>query len=97
MTSLHEAIILIARSKRLQVLLEDSALSAIQKAARRQHMTTAEWVRQALRSARRQQPSRDVPKRLAIVRAAARHKFPTADINEMLQEIERGYSGITGP
>lgn len=80
-------------SKRLQVLVEESELTAIRKAARQQHMTTAEWVRQALRAAQRQQPAGDRNKKLAIVRAAARHEFPIADIDQMLQEIEQGYSG----
>lgn len=46
-----------------------------------------EWVRQALRAA----PEGDPKKKLAAVRAAARHEFPTADIGQMLAEIERGY------
>jgi hypothetical protein len=29
------------------------------------------------------------------VRVAARHQFPTADIDEMLAEIERGYAATT--
>jgi hypothetical protein len=56
-------------------------------------MTTAEWVRQALRTAQRQTPGGDVKKRLQVVRAAARHAFPTADVEQMLAEIESGYSG----
>jgi len=78
-------------SKRLQVLLEEDELADVQRAARRQRMTTAEWVRQALRAARRSEPRSDAGKKLAVVRAAARHSFPTADVAEMLAEIERGY------
>ena len=78
-------------SKRLQVLLEEDELSEIQQAARRHRMTTAEWVRQALRLARRAEPRSDAGKKLAVVRAATRHSFPTADIEDMLKEIERGY------
>jgi hypothetical protein len=33
----------------------------------------------------------NVGKKLDAVRAATRHSFPTADINDMLAEIERGY------
>lgn len=80
-------------SKRLQVLLDEAELAEIQETARRQRMTTAEWVRQALRAARRSAPGADVKKRLEVVRAAARHSFPTADIDQMLAEIERGYLG----
>ena len=35
--------------------------------------------------------------RLAAVRAAARNAFPTADIADMLAEIERGYAGGSEP
>ena len=80
-------------SKRLQVLLDEQELAEIQRAARRQRMTTAEWVRQALRLARRAEPTGDPKKKLAVIRAARAHSFPTADIDRMLEEIERGYTG----
>ena len=38
-------------TKRLQVLMPDEELRAIQRLARRERMTTAEWVRQRLREA----------------------------------------------
>jgi hypothetical protein len=79
-------------SKRLQVLLDESELLQIRRAARRRRLTTAEWVRQALRSARRAEPEGDPKKKLAVVRAAVRHSFPTADIAQMLAEIEQGYT-----
>jgi hypothetical protein len=84
-------------SKRLQVLFEDSEFAEVQRAARRQRMTTAEWVRQALRAARRAEPKGETGKTLAAVRAAARHELPTADIDQMLSEIERGYPGKGSP
>ena len=40
-------------SKRLQVLLDEPEWREIQKAARAERKTVAEWVRQALRTARR--------------------------------------------
>lgn len=73
------------------MLLEETELRDIQKIARRKRMTVAEWVRQALRDARRREPMRDVTKKLDAVRVAARHEFPTADVDTMLAEIERGY------
>lgn len=87
-------------SKRLQVVLDDDELIEIQRAARRSKATVAQWVRAALRAARRQEPRGDARKKLGAVRAAAGHAFPTAEIDQMLQEIERGYlgpSGGTGP
>jgi hypothetical protein len=79
-------------SKRLQVILDDPELLEIQRAARRARLTTAEWVRQALRAARRAVPGTDTKKKLDTVRAAAAHDFPTAEVGQMLQEIERGYA-----
>lgn len=78
-------------SKRLQVLFGEAEYREIQQIARRQHMTVAEWVRQALRSARRQEPLKDAEKKLQVVRGATRHSFPTADIGQILAEIELGY------
>lgn len=78
-------------SKRLQVLIDEKEWVEIQRAARSRRMTLAEWVRQALRTARQHQPQRDSEKKLKAIRAAARHSFPTGDITQMLSEIERGY------
>ncbi|HVV52896.1 MAG TPA: CopG family transcriptional regulator [Polyangia bacterium] len=80
-------------SIRLQVVLDEEELAEIRRAARRSHMTSSEWVRQALRKARRAEPQGDVKKKLAVVRSAAVHAFPTADVDQMLVEIERGYLG----
>lgn len=80
-------------SKRLQVLLDEAELREIRRIARAQRMTVAEWVRQALRAARQREPRSDVERKLEGIRAAARHGFPTADIDQMLAEIERGYLG----
>ncbi len=77
-------------SKRLQVILEDGEMREIQRIARRSRMTVAEWVRQALRAARYQEPGTDARKKLDILRTAARNSFPTGDIQQILSEIERG-------
>ena len=78
-------------SKRLQVVLEDAEAREIRRLARRQRMTVSEWVRQALRLARKQEPETDQTRKLQIVRAAVRHSYPTADIEQMLAEVEQGY------
>lgn len=78
-------------SKRLQVLLDDKELREIQRIAKQQQMTVAEWVRQVLRTARRQIPSGEQGKKLAVLRAAAQQTFPTADIEQILREIHQGY------
>jgi len=78
-------------SKRLQVVLEDQELREIQRAAARQRMSVSEWVRHALRRARRQEPASDARKKIDAIRAAVRHEFPTGDIEDILADIERGY------
>lgn len=78
-------------TKRLQVLLDDDELAEFQRLARRKRMTTAEWVRASLRSAREAEGGADVGQKLAAIRQATRHAFPTADIATMLEETERGY------
>jgi hypothetical protein len=80
-------------SKRLQVLFEEPEWKEIQKTARAQRMTVAQWVRQALRSARRGASSTDIDKKLLAIRSAAGHAFPTADLEQMNEEIARGYLG----
>ena len=84
-------------SKWLQVLFEEPEWKEIQRTARAQRMTVAEWVRQALRVARRRESSKDVEKKLTAIRAAARHRFPTADIEQMNEDIERGYLNTPRP
>jgi hypothetical protein len=78
-------------AKRLQVILQDPEYREVQRAARSRHMSIAEWVRQALAQSRRSEPQGDVEKKLAAVRAAVKHGFPTTDIETMLAEIEQGY------
>jgi hypothetical protein len=78
-------------SKRLQVILDDKEMLAIRKIAKRRRMTVAEWVRQVLRSARREEPNSDPSRKLDVLHSAVRHSFPSGDIQQMLTEIERGY------
>jgi hypothetical protein len=84
-------------SKRLQVLIEDPEWREIQRAARAERMTVAEWVRQALRAARRVVSTTDVDRKLDAIRTAARHEFPTGDIDRMNEEIARGYVSASQP
>lgn len=78
-------------SKRLQVLLSDAEWREVQRVARDGRMTVAEWVRQTLRAARGRLPGGNAGKKLAVIRAASGHMFPTGDIDDVLADIERGY------
>jgi hypothetical protein len=45
-----------------------------------------------LRRAARTKPLAAADRKLEAVRAAAAHSYPTAEIEDMLAEIERGYA-----
>lgn len=78
-------------STRLQVVMDQDEFELIRAAARERGMTVSEFVRETLREARRKVASGDTERKLAAIRAADRHAYPTADIDQMLGEIERGY------
>lgn len=78
-------------SKRLQVLLDEQELAEIQAIAARNGMTVSAWVRHLIRNARQRHATGDPARKLAAVREAMRHSFPTGDIEQMLEETERGY------
>lgn len=76
-------------TQRLQVLLDAAEFAEIRRIARRHRMTVAEWVRQALRAARRDEPRYDAERKLAVLREAASYNLPTSEIDEILRDIER--------
>jgi len=78
-------------AKRLQVILNDAEYREIQRMTRARHMSLAEWVRQALEWARHREPVADVVRKLGVIRAAAKHGYPTGDIDQILSEIKCGY------
>ena len=84
-------------TKRLQVLFDDTEYAALQAAATSRGMTVAEWVRQALAAARREASTADVDRKLAAIRAAVRHAAPTAAVERMTGDTERGYATGPGP
>jgi len=77
-------------SYRLQVLIPPELDAQLQKAAQRSRVSKGEWVRralrQSLREARKGRADSDPVARLASLEA------PTADIGQMLSEIEAGRS-----
>jgi hypothetical protein len=78
-------------AKRLQVILGDPQYREIQRAARARRMSIAEWVRQALDQAGHNEPLSTAAAKLGVIRAAARNQFPTADVDQMLADIDAGY------
>jgi len=75
----------------MQVLVDEVELDRMRHVARERHMSLAEWVRQTLREACRREPLRNADRKLAHVRAALAHEFPAPSIEQMLEEIARGY------
>lgn len=80
-------------SKTLKVVVSDTGLEEIRRSAQQREMSVSEWVRVTLREARKRKPSADVQAKLEAVRKAAEHEFPTADIDQMLDEIRQGFLG----
>ena len=91
-------------AKRLEILLNDTEYAVICEAAERRQMSVSEWVRQALRNARQaeltgSEPNRDaqrndpdrIARKLQALERASKLNHPTANIEQMLQEIKDGY------
>jgi hypothetical protein len=77
----------------MQVLVGEAEYRKIQLVAKQKGMTLAEWVRQALRAACRDESEGDADRKLLAIRRAAALEVPTTDIESMLAEIESGYLG----
>jgi hypothetical protein len=82
---------------RLQVVMTEEELEAIREAARSRGVTVSERARAALRDARRAVAQGNADRKLAAIRAAHRHAYPTADIDQMLAEVEAGYGEGAAP
>ena len=65
----------ISKDHRLQVLVTDALAARLRQAAERQRVSQGEWVRRALERALAELASLDAP---------------TADLEQMLEEIEAG-------
>jgi hypothetical protein len=92
LTHSDESTKLLDMTKRLQVLMDDDELKTIQRLARKERITTAEWVRRRLREGSTATP--DTASKLAAIHLAYRHAAPAPDIEQMLDEIEQGYLGV---
>jgi hypothetical protein len=79
--------------KCLEILLDESELQEIERLAKRERVSVAEWVRRTLRAALRSARKTDARQKLEIVRSAVQCSFPTAEPEEMLAEIARSYAG----
>jgi hypothetical protein len=78
-------------SKRLQVVLDDREWAEIQAIAKRSGQSVSDWVRGALRAARRDEPTRSADRKLAALRAAVQYEGPTGGINQFNADIAAGH------
>jgi len=74
----------------MQVLFDPPEYRQILRIAKARGLTVSEWVRQALREAAGAEPVIDRGRKLAAIRVGAACSFPTADLDTMLADIERG-------
>jgi hypothetical protein len=72
-------------SKRLQVLIPESLDARLRKAAQRSRLSKGEWVRRAIEQVLGERGADRDP-----VEALAGLNAPTADIDQMLAEIDAG-------
>ncbi|MEX0691275.1 MAG: ribbon-helix-helix protein, CopG family [Gemmatimonadales bacterium] len=75
-------------SHRLQVLIPDQLDRQVTKAAQREGVSKGEWVRRALDAALR--PTLRVAERADPLDRLGELGAPTADIDDMLADIDRG-------
>lgn len=81
-------------SHRLQVLLDEAEHEALKAAARRRGATVSQYVREVLREARSGEPVTSVEAKLAVVRKAAAHTYPTGDPDQIEREILAGILAV---
>lgn len=77
-------------SKRLQIVLDEQELSLFRRRARKQGLSLSEWARAALRRAAATDRGASPEHRLRAIERALQCNHPTANIDDMLAEIERG-------
>ncbi|HEV3309242.1 MAG TPA: antitoxin [Chloroflexota bacterium] len=78
-------------STRLQVVVDDAEMERFEQTANALGLTVSEWVRRSLRIAQSEVSTGKVDEKLRVIREAYAHQYPAPDIDQMLDEIERGY------
>ena len=73
-----------------QVLMEDTEYEDIKHIASRRKMTVEQWIEATVSEARADYHRR-VERIRRVIEEASHKNFPTADIEDMLKEIESGY------
>lgn len=79
-------------SKRLQVILADAEMEDLKRAAALQKIPVGELVRRAVKQDLARVAQKPVEEKLRLLQKALTYNFETNDIDQMNEEIERGYS-----
>ncbi len=77
-------------SKRLQVVMDEAELDTCRDAARRAGVSLSEWARAALRRALAASRGPSSEQRLKALEHALGRNHPTADIADVLAQIDEG-------
>jgi len=77
-------------SPRLQIVVSEDEAQQLRRSAERAGLTLSEWARRALRRAQKAGVAVTPDQRLRALDRALTCGHPTADLEDMLSEIERG-------
>lgn len=77
-------------STRLQIIVSEDEAKRLRQCALREGLTLSEWARRALQRAEQQQLGPTPEQKARAIDRALTCNHPTADIDEMLAEIEQG-------
>ena len=77
-------------SKRLQVILGEQELKAIQKKSKLANLTVSDWVRHWIQVGMSSNTPMTPEQKLSRLLQLSQTNAPTADIDQMLKEIEIG-------
>jgi hypothetical protein len=70
--------------------MPDEEMAALRRQAKSENLSVGESVRRALREAESRRPTKSAAAKVAAIRKAVQHAFPTGDLGQMNREIERG-------
>ena len=77
-------------STHLQLVVSKKELEELKAIAQEEGLTVSEWVRRAVRTARSYRPKQNQATKLRAMQNIARYNTPTADVEQILTEIDAG-------
>ena len=76
-----------------QVSLDDEEYAHLERIAARRNITVEQWIEEIIRRDRADYLSRSASIK-RVIEEAGRHQYPTADIEQILEEIDPGYNSL---